>query len=93
MSIKQRCRRTGFTLIELLVVLAVLAAITVVAVESMAPVASEARRDSTARTLGSVASAIISVNKSNVSGFLADTGRLPAHSIVSFSPVRIRSTS
>jgi prepilin-type N-terminal cleavage/methylation domain-containing protein len=74
--------RKGLTLIELVVVLAILAVLATVAVRSLEPIADQARYETTLQTLEAVANAIVedrrqSSGARNVSGFVADIGRLP----------------
>lgn len=78
-------RRAGFTLVEMVVVLLILALLTVAAVQSLSPVADQARYEATQRTLIEIQEAILNVRKGTspdgsllVSGFVADTGRVPA---------------
>jgi type II secretory pathway pseudopilin PulG len=72
------------TLVELLVVLVILAIITTIAVQSTSYLVDQARYETTQRTMQNAQDAIVGpVNQRNpdgtilVSGFVADTGRLP----------------
>ena len=71
--------RSGLTLAELIVVLVILAAVAAVAVQSLAPVAEQGRYEATKRSLGSFRAAIVGDPNSAdaITGFVADTGRLP----------------
>lgn len=76
--------RTGLTLLELVVVLAILATLTLVAVVSTDTVVDQGRYDVTRRTLDNVQTAVLGeLNQTDadgtraVTGFVADTGRLP----------------
>lgn len=69
------------TLAELLIVLAILAITSVVALQAVTPLMDQARVDATIKTLNNVAGAIVSTNETAVSGFVADTGRLPVNGI------------
>ena len=74
--------RTGLTLIELVVVLAILAVLATVAVRSLEPLADQARYETTNSTLDATTQAIVedrrqSSGAQQVSGFVADIGRLP----------------
>ncbi len=77
-------RRPGLTLVELLVVLAILAILTTIAVTATDMVVDQARYDATVRTMQSIQDAIVGPanqraadGTAQVSGFVADTGRLP----------------
>ena len=87
-------RQGGFTLIELVVALAILAALTTVALRSVSGVQSQARYQQTTRTLDEIRSAIIgpanlrgSDGSALVTGFVADTGRLPNFLISGSDPL------
>lgn len=76
--------RTALTLLELLVVLVILAVVATVAVNSLQPRVESARFDQTRRLIEDIQEATIGSRGSRqtdgtplVSGFLADTGRLP----------------
>ena len=75
------CAR-GLTLIEMVVVLAILAVLAGVAVRSLDPIADQTRYEVTLRTLEAARDAIVEDRRQNsgirqVSGFVADIGRLP----------------
>lgn len=77
-------RRAGFTLVEMVVVLLILALLTVAAVQSLSPVADQARYEATTRTLAQIQQAIVGESGAQqpdgvplITGFVADTGRLP----------------
>src|SRR4051812_35605788 len=77
--------RRGLTLLELLVVLLILAILTMIAVQSTDNLVEPARYDATVRTMQNIQDAMIGPgNQRNpdgtilVTGFVADTGRVPA---------------
>ena len=81
---RPRLRRAGFTLVEMVVVLLILALLTVAAVQSLSPVADQARYEATTRTLAQIQQAIVGERGAQqpdgvplITGFVADTGRLP----------------
>ncbi|MGA2500860.1 MAG: prepilin-type N-terminal cleavage/methylation domain-containing protein [Tepidisphaeraceae bacterium] len=77
-------KSSAFSLVELLVALAILAAMTTVALRSVNGLQSQARYQQTTRALDEIRNAIIGPpnlrgpdGSAMVSGFVADTGRLP----------------
>lgn len=78
--------RQALTLLELVVVLGILAVLSTVAVRSLEPVADQARFESSQRLLDDLRSSLISVsdryassNSILASGYIVDTGDLPAN--------------
>ncbi|MGA3068374.1 MAG: type II secretion system protein [Tepidisphaeraceae bacterium] len=74
----------AFSLIELVIALAILAAVTTIALRAAGNLQDQARYQSTVRSLNEIQAAIVGpVNQRNadgsalVTGFVADTGRLP----------------
>src|SRR6478736_2391233 len=77
-------RRRGLTLLELVVVLAILAVLTTLAVKLTDSLLDQTQFETTQRTLDSIQSAVLGPRDQvetdgsrAVSGFVADTGRLP----------------
>jgi prepilin-type N-terminal cleavage/methylation domain-containing protein len=84
----------GFSLIELLIALAILAAVTTIAIRATSGLQSQARYQATARSLTDIQNAIIGPSNERgpdgsavVSGFVADTGRLPNYLISANDPL------
>lgn len=89
---KQRIH--AFSLIEMLVALAILAAATTIAIRAAGGLESQARYQSTTRTLTDVQNAIVGpLNQTNpggtpaITGFVADVGRLPNFQISTSDPL------
>lgn len=82
--------RPGLTLVELLVVLAILALLATVAITSTDLLMGQGRYEATVRTLDGIGRAIVDsdggASSSGVTGFVADTGRLPASLDELFQP-------
>jgi len=85
-------KRSGFSLIELMVALAILAAVTTIALRSVTKLQDQARYTNTTSTLNNVQSAIIGPANQHwpdgspqVTGFVADIGRLPNY-LISTTP-------
>lgn len=74
-----RHSRQALTLAEMLVVLVILSIVALIAVQSLAPVAEQARYEATKKSLVDIRKAIIGDPNIDtaVTGFVADTGRLP----------------
>ena len=77
-------KHSGFSLIELMVSLAILATVTAIALRSTNGLQSQARYQGTTQSLNDIRSAIIGPanlrgpdGSAQVTGFVADTGRLP----------------
>jgi prepilin-type N-terminal cleavage/methylation domain-containing protein len=87
-------RHRGFSLIELLIALAILAAVTTIALRATSGLQGQAKYQATVRSLNEIQAAIVgspnprAANGSAlVSGFVADTGRLPWFSVSSVDPL------
>jgi prepilin-type N-terminal cleavage/methylation domain-containing protein len=85
---------SGFSLIELLVVLAILAALTTIALRSVSGVQGQARYLQTTSSLNGIRDAMIGAPSQHspdgsplVTGFVADTGRLPQFLINGSDPL------
>jgi prepilin-type N-terminal cleavage/methylation domain-containing protein len=84
----------AFSLIELVIALAILAAVTTIALRATSNLQDQARYQSTVRSLNNIQAAIVGpVNPSGpngsalVSGFVADTGRLPEYYVSANDPL------
>ena len=79
--IKANKLNRGFTLIEMMVVLTIMAVTSTILIKSTAGLQDQARYDQTVERVNQLKKAIISTSNlngvPNISGFIADTGRLP----------------
>jgi prepilin-type N-terminal cleavage/methylation domain-containing protein len=89
-----RSRNRAFSLIELVIALAILAAVTTIALRATSHLQDQARYQSTARSLNEIQAAIVgpanprgSQGSALVSGFVADTGRLPYYFVSNSDPL------
>jgi prepilin-type N-terminal cleavage/methylation domain-containing protein len=87
-------RRDGFTLIELMVTLAILTALTTVALRAAYSVQTQGLYKQTTRELNDIQSAVVGPSNTSgaggsslVSGFVADTGRLPEYEVSTSDPL------
>jgi prepilin-type N-terminal cleavage/methylation domain-containing protein len=87
-------KRSGFSLIELMVALAILAAVTTVALRSVSKLQDQARYTNTTGSLNNIQAAIIGPANQHwpdgspqVTGFVADIGRLPNFLISGSDPL------
>src|ERR1700690_472075 len=92
MTRKQR----AFSLIELMVALAILAAVTTIALRSVTKLQDQARYTNTTSTLNNIQAAIVGPPNQHwpdgspqVTGFVADIGRLPNYLISGLDPLGV----
>jgi prepilin-type N-terminal cleavage/methylation domain-containing protein len=89
-----RGRNRAFSLIELVIALAILAAVTTIAIRATNNLQDQARYQSTVRSLNEIQAAIVGPanprgpnGSAIVSGFVADTGRLPEYYVSANDPL------
>jgi prepilin-type N-terminal cleavage/methylation domain-containing protein len=87
-------KKTGFTLIELMVTLAILAALTTVALRMASSIQTQGFYKQSTQQLNNIQSAILGpprpiafTGSGLISGFVADTGRLPLYEVSTSDPL------